>query len=467
MTRANAGDGPSSGIASPGIRRFLRYGIAYPIALALYAYVMHWVYASLISPAFGYLGNKYQPAPFSSHVVTFFIALFTAYALPRSLKRPSSMLLWIIYAVAAVPTIFMTTYTTYLAGGEDLAFSALVGGSMIAAALIQNRSPRPWRLPKVSSTSITLFIAVFSIVTYASIIATKGLNTNFLAFADVYGVRADFADQVDEVGILGYLVPIQANVINAYIFAAGIARRRVLFLAIAIIGQLLLYTTTGSKGMFFAILTWLLMFLLLRRRQGNALGITFIFGAAGVMVVSTIIDTLTASSTWTSFFSRRVITVPGALSSAYFRFYSDNPQAHLGYSLLAPFMKYPYDLRPPYVIGNFIAHLPSMAASANLFADGYSNFGWAGVLASTLILGVYLRFLDRATFGWPPYFVGIVMVSPAIAVTNASILTSLTTHGLLAALLLLAVSPLVTSKSSGEPDLAERRMTKPSQSRSR
>lgn len=423
-------------------RALMRYGIVYPIVLAVYAVVMHWVYANLISPAYAYLGNRYSPASFEEHLITFLITLITAFTLPTRLNRPSSIMLWIIFTVAAVPTMFMSTYTSYLPGDRAIAFSALVGASVSIAAVMQTNTPRHFEFKRLSSTSVLLVLIVFSVATYGLVIATQGLSLRFLSLLDVYDVRAEYAGEVSQVGILGYLVPIQTNVVNAYFFATGIIQRKLTLTIAAVLGQLVLYSTTGSKHMFFAIVIWILVYLLLRRGGQGAHGIIVVLGSIGVMLISTVVDLINQNSIWTSFFSRRVITVPGALSSAYFQFFSDNPQVHLGHSVLAPFVSYPYQVNPPYVIGGWIANSPNMAANANLFADGYSNFGWAGVTGATLILGIYLRVLDRAAVGWSPYVVGIIMATPAVALTNASVLTSMLTHGLIPGLLLLAFAPL-------------------------
>lgn len=420
------------------------------LLVGVYGIVLHWVYASYVSPAFDYLGYRYTPPTEDSMVVSWLIASGTALALPRRLDRPSSVVLWVLYAVTVAPTILMSTYTSYLSPTEGLILAAAVGGVFAVVSVAQNPEPRSLRL-HVSQTTVWLIVIAISAATYATLWATQGLSFQFLSVLDVYDVRADFADELETVGILSYLVSTQANAINPWIAARGILERRWWVVAIAVLAQLILYSTTGYKHVLFAIGAWLVMLVVLRRRREKTRGSVLLIGATSLVVVAAVVDEVMNTNLATSLFSRRFILTPGMLSGAYVRFFSDNPQAHLGYSILRPFVDYPYDQSPPYIVGAMITNGSVIASNANLFADGYANFGWLGVIGAGAILLVYLRLVDRASVGLPIVVSAIVVIIPAVALSNASVLTAMLSHGLIVALGLLALTPRPTSPDALPP----------------
>ena len=223
-------------------------------------------------------------------------------------------------------------------------------------------------------------------------------------------------------------------------------------MAVAVGGQLILYSTTGFKHVLFGILAWLVMVIVLRRKGTQTRGSSLLIGATALVLIAAVIDSLASSNLATSLFSRRFIFTPGVFTSIYVRFFSENPHAHLGHSILRPFVDYPYELNPPYLIGEWMAGNPALAANANLFADGFANFGYAGMVGAGAVLLVYLRFLDRAAVGLPIVMSGMVVVIPAVALSNTSVLTGMLSHGLVAAVLLLALVPRDTPS---EQELAE------------
>lgn len=426
----------------------------FPLLVAIYGTVLHRVYAELITIPFGYLGYRYEAPTLEAQIVAWMIATAVIYTLPRRLNRPSSVMLWVLFSVTVAPSILMAPYTSYLAPRDALIMSFVVAGVFSIVALAQSKQPRPlgWN---VSPTSLWIVLAIFSGTTYLLLMFTQGLSFEFLAILDVYDVRAEYVDEIRSVGILGYLVTTQANVVNPLIAARGFVHRKWSLVAVAVVGQLILYSTTGFKHVLFGILAWFVMVVVLRRKGGDTRGSRLLIGATVLVLFAAIVDSLASSNIATSLFSRRFIFTPGVFTSIYVRFFSENPQAHLGHSILRPFVDYPYELNPPYLIGQWMANNASLAANANLFADGFANFGHLGMIGAGAVLLVYLRFLDRAAVGLPMIMSGVVVVIPAVALSNTSVLTGMLSHGLVAAVVLLALVPRDTPT---ELELAEARM---------
>ncbi|WP_426517602.1 hypothetical protein ACPPVQ_00710 [Diaminobutyricibacter sp. McL0618] len=411
-----------------------------PVSVIGFAVILHWVYSSLLSPNFGYQGFRYTEPDLGVVTLTIIIAIAMALCLPRRIEKASAVVLWILYVVTVAPAVLMAPYTSYLDKSQAILLAVTVSLVFAGVALGTRGTNRPLHL-SVSPTSFWLIIVVFSLATYALLAVTQGLSLRFVSFLDVYDVRDQYAENTGGVGFINYLVFTQANVVNPLIVARGIFTRRPVWVIAGLLGQMVLYSGTGFKTMIFAIPAWLIVAYLLRRRAKSADGLSLVWGAAILMLASAILDQLSHSVVWTSLFSRRFLATPGLLTSAYVDFFSQNPQTHLAGSILRPFLDFPYDVPVPFVIGSWMANSPNTAVNANLFADGFANFGWAGIVGAGAILLAYLRILDRAAVGLPIAVAGVVMTMPTIALSNTSILTAMFTHGLVAAVLLLAFTP--------------------------
>lgn len=424
--------------------------VVLPGGVTVFAYLLHWAYSELVAPRFAYLGYRYAEPEFPIVVVGLLVAMAVAWTLPRTIDGASSVVLWLLYVITVAPTILMSSYTSYLDTGESVTL-AFVVGAVFAGVCWGVRGKNPPLVRPSSPTIFWLVLFVFSVVTYGLLAIVQGLSLRFLSFFDVYDVRDEYAGNIGGVGILSYLVFTQANVVNPALFARGITERRALWIILALLGQLILYSGTGFKGMLFAIPAWVIVGWLLRRnRKSPADGLTILWGASVVVLGAAGLDKLTDSDLWTSLLSRRFLMTPGVFTSVYVSFFSDNPQVHLSHSILEPFFQYPYDRTPPYVIGKWMANAPNMAANANLFADGFANFGWIGIVGAGLVLLVYLRLLNRVSVGLPLSLIGVTMTMPTLALSNSSALTAMLSHGLVAACVLLALAPRPSPSANGE-----------------
>jgi hypothetical protein len=419
----------------------LREFVFLPLGVLLYAVALHWVYANLVTETFSYLGYRYsKPAP-EIMVFLWFAVVALVIALPRRLTRPSSVVLWILFVVTVAPGMLMAPYTSFLDDGQAVILALVLGATFFGVTLgVKRRTPiKPFKL-HVSATTFWIIIAIFSAVTYGILLVTQGLSLEFVGILDVYDVRVEYSAGLEGVGILSYLVSTQANVVNPIIIARGIYSKRWHFIVLGILGQALLFSGTGFKTILFSVPALLIVAYVFRRNlRPNS--IIFLWGATLMMVGAAVLDFIQDSIIWTSLFSRRFLLTPGMLLSAYVAFYGVNPQAHLGHSVLSPWIDYKYDLTPPRLIGSWLANSPNTAMNANLFADGFANFGWMGLVGAGVVLLVFLRILDRAAHGVPTAVSALVMIMPTIALSNASVLTSMFSHGLVVAVVLLAIMP--------------------------
>lgn len=419
----------------------IRELVVLPITVGAYAFVLHAVYASQVSPVFSYLGYRYSEPDFGIALLSVFALYVAALASPRHLHRASSTLLWVLFVVTVAPAMLMPSYAGNLEPDIAMTTSFFVGATWVGVCMIVRfHNPGRGLGWGTSPTTFWMIIIGFSVATYAIASMTVGLSFEFVGILDVYDVREDYVARLEGAGLLSYFLIAQANVVNPLLMAWGLLRSTALVIAAGVLGQLVLYSATGFKTILFSLAAVgvLALFLRFSRRRDGA---SLMLGGVGVMVLAAAIDIAQNGYLITSLFSRRFLMTPGMLMSAYVEFFEGNPKALLAHSVLSPWIDYPYSYSPPRVIGSWLVGSPTTAMNANLFADGFANFGWVGIPAAGLVLAIFLCILDRAAVGLPLELTALVVVMPAVALSNASVLTSMLSHGLLAAVLVLAFAP--------------------------
>jgi hypothetical protein len=166
-----------------------------------------------------------------------------------------------------------------------------------------------------------------------------------------------------------------------------------------------------------------------------ALSWTAIFGGAAAL------DFFGYSRTFSALIQERMTGMPGLLTGYYYEFFSTHPKALLGHSIFHSFVDYPYMFEPRRMIGYVYYHDTAMSANANLWADAYANFGYLGILCFTLLLAAVMWLYDSSSSGRNLYITALVIALPAFAVANSALLTSLLTHGIGLAMVLMYLMP--------------------------
>ncbi|MBF4601637.1 hypothetical protein ITJ55_12540 [Frigoribacterium sp. VKM Ac-1396] len=428
----------------------------------VYALSLHWVYAQLVTVQFAYAGFTYRAAPPQLTIATTALACAVAVTLPRRPARVSHVVLWVLFVVGVAPAVLMGAYTGYLSASEALGASATIaagfGLATVGTRLLDAReaakggaspspfAPRPGADPRRRLPPGTAFWSIcglHSALTYGVMAATTGISLTFVALDDVYDVRAAYREETQAYGLLGYLLSSQANVVNTAIMARGTTRRNVPLIAVGVLGQLALYSGTGFKTILFSFPAVLVIALATHVRRGRVrgTGLAYVVGPVVLMVVAALADELQGGLLWTSLFARRFLITPGLLTSVYVDFFDENPPAMFGRSFLRWWVDSPYDRSIALEVGQYLQPGGSVAANANLFADGFANFGHVGVIGIGLVLLAFLRFVDWAARGLPLTAAAMVMLMPSITLTNTSLTTAMLSHGLALGTLVLAVAP--------------------------
>lgn len=423
-----AGSGPSP-------RTVVLTGVAARIGVVLiYALLLHYSYQAKISPVFGYSGLGYRSPERLSYGLALLIVVALAFALPGRIRRASDLVLWIFFITAAAPSILISQYSPTLpvATANTLAFA--VGAATVGIRALTARPPRELfpRL-KVKPRAFWTSLYGFAALVQAYLLTTAGVEFRFLAFEDVYDVRADYKVAAATAPFLGYLLPAVYNAINPLLVIRGLYQRRAFPLLVGASGQVLIYMATGQKSVLLST-AGVLGFAYLFRRGRELTGSRILLAATAVTSLALILDHLFNSIVWTSLFVRRFLVLPGVLTGAYVMVYDILPRAGFGTD--------PSGLVPAQIVGRVFFGSSTANANASLFGHGYALFGYDGIFIESLLLVLLLWAADDLTRDLPVPVASLMFLMPAITISNGSVFTSILTTGFGATLVLSATVPV-------------------------
>lgn len=408
--------------------------------LAVWAYMLalNWAYVREISPLFGYYGHTYVgPRPWGVTLIANLLASAPVFFLPTRIRKPSSLILWILYAVVVIPTTLVPFYSARVPADSLLLFCAVITGCLFLLTRITGLRPIRLRGIELPPQLFSAGILAASLAVYGYLSLRFQLGLRIESLVDVYDTRASYRETLGATsGIAAYMVGWQANVINPLVIAIGLTRNRPHLVALGTIAQLVIFSFTGFKSVFFSAL-FLFVLLILLRGKKPSIGFRIMAGLSTLILASVAVDTLIGGNTMTSIFVRRLLVVPGQLSGYYLDFFSEQPLARLGHSVLSPIFDYPYSVTPPRLIGQYYFGNVDTSANAHIWADGFANFGYVGVISFSLLLGTFLWIFDSAS-RFTDLRVSVLLLGiPAFSLSNSALLTTLFSHGMLLALLII------------------------------
>jgi hypothetical protein len=413
---------------------FITFGIL------LYILVLNLSYVFAISPVFSYMGYVVRPVSLLAFTSMGVLSFLPSFWLPIKAERPSQVVCWLLYVFVFVPVMIVPFYTLQLPERNIIVFNGLC----CLAFILLNQV---YKLPLFSISKSRLgvlltsfFVAALVVLLYAYVFLTFGFSFRITSLLDVYDVRSDYKTELSGNRFSAYIVGWLANAINPFLIGFGLVYRRNLFIILGIMGQVILFSITGFKSVFFSFLLILALLFALRRR-GKFMGPTLIGGAIAVVCFAFVLDWLVGSHVYTSLFVRRMIITPGLLTGFYFEFFGDQPKALLAHSIFRGFFDYPYDVTPPFLIGRAYFNNVAASANANFLADAFANFGYFGLFLFTTVLGLILWFVDSLTSDLDIRLPSLMLAIPAYSLSNSGLLTTLLTHGMLFTILLILLVP--------------------------
>lgn len=414
------------------------------VAVLGYLKVLHWSYTRLVSPGFGYLGYVYAP-PLSYLYLAFVMALLPAFWMPMELKRPSQVAYWILYITVYIPSTVIPFCTVAMNPDELLLLDAVLLFCFGVLGAVYNLRLGQFTSPPIRPTAFWLVLGGVIVLAYGYILSIFGMRSNVVSLLDVYDVRLEYKEIVGESGrLVDYLVGWLNNAVNPLLIAYGMVRKRVLPIVAGLGGQYVIYSITGYKSAFFSGF-FLIGLLILMRGSLRRFGVRLMVYTTVLVLAGSLWDLWSGSLGFTSLITRRTLVTPGLLTGYYYEFFSHNPLALLGDSLFSSFVLYQYPFSIPTLIGYSYYGDPNTHANANLWANAFANFGFAGMIGYSVILAgifwVYDSIAAKRSFRISSLLLGI----PAITLSNSALFTSLLTHGIALLVILLYIMPIKTT----------------------
>lgn len=411
-------------------------------AAALYVLTFYAVYVKFIVPYHGYYGFRLLSRRAVENVVSWILALLPSTFLPVTFSRPSVLVVWTMYLTVYVPSMLVPLYSL----DEPFRDLLVLDVFLLVSLRILNLATRlPFLRLKRIHLPRRLFWSIFLAITiavYIALFACFGLRP-LPGIVEVYEVRLEAREIVARTGrVLGYAIRFASNVINPFLIALGlVSGRRWMGLFLGTLGSLAIYSFDATKSTLATPVILLGVWIFIRKGKLRASTLFWFFGV--LVGIAGLVDAAVGSSLLTDIFVRRLVAVPGLLTGYYYEFFSTNPFFKWSHSVLAPLIANPYEYpAPSFLIGCVYFGNPAKNAGANVWADGFANFGFPGMILATVILVSYLWAYDSVARRTDMALAKLMIVVPAAALAESAILTSLLTHGLLAVLLLLLLAPV-------------------------
>jgi hypothetical protein len=418
----------------------------------LYLFGLHLAYILVLVPAYAQQGFVYLPPLAEKLVFAWTTALAPALWLPPALRRPSQVVYWLLYLMVLVPSCLIPLYSLGLGSWQLAAQNlALLAAFALLGGIYLLPLPR-LRKPEIPDGVFWAALAGLCGALMLYLLVTLGPSFAPVGLLDVYAVRADYRETLAAGRAADYAVNWLGYAILPFLIAQAFYRRRIWLLGLGLLGELELYAMTGFKTL--ALLPLLLGAVLLAlQRGGRGFGPAAVWGAAVGAFVTTGAALLWREPLIAYLLVGRLIATPGLLAGYYFDFFSHNPQAQLGHSILAAFVPYPYEASPPFIIGRDYFGDPARSANAGIWADAFANFGYPGIFAFTLLLGLLLWLADAVSATMPDFRPVLMLSVAGFLLANSALLTALFTHGILLLLLLVYFLPLPGSiRAPGRQD---------------
>lgn len=401
---------------------------------------LYYSYKLKVSPLFAYQGLTFrQPNPIF-YLASVAATALLACVLPRRIAHASDFVLWVLFLMVGAPSILMSQYMTALSPGEACRLGAVVTACLILIRVLTALRPSLGRLGVIVFPHYWILLGGVSVFIYAYLFLVLGFRVSWVSLKDVYDIRADYATRAASASLLGYLIPIQYNVINPLFIVRGIYARARWLAAVGGFGQFFIYLATGQKSVLFSTLA----IVGLARLFGSSprmRGTRLLTATAVAGLVTFAADQVLNSYIWSSLFVRRFMIVPGALTVAYVQVFKDRPKTNFSDSF-AFWLDSPYvDRTPVRIVGEQFVGNAGTNSNVSIFGHGFLSYGYLGMVVVSLLLVGVLWLADLTTRGLPTPVAGLMFFMPTVALASASLFTTMLTHGYIAALLICAAAP--------------------------
>jgi hypothetical protein len=438
----------------PEVRR--RYKDRALLVFGVFVYVacFQWMYIHYLYPVFGYYGFDLNPPSAGYLLLAWVLSLLPSLWMPIGLSRASLLAYWILYFTVLIPSMFVPVYAGISSPPEiaGLMVTLFAGFSIVGIAYrLPLLNIQPARIGRsrfwIGFGMLAGFLSLWVMVVFRK-------NVQLLSFLDIYDLRFA-ADTMMEGTRLNYAFMWLSGALNPFLMGWGLYHKRAWIFIVGALGQLLVYTSLGTKGSIASVLFIPALYLILRgSRRRFALKIAWSIVALFVLLC---FSGVTAGKEpgplqWIVLFVvfMRTFGLNGLLTAQYYDFFQRNPQTYYSHVTgVNWFLHYPYSDPLGIEVGSFYSGDSTLDASAHFWAmDGLASLGLLGVLLISIFCVLVFWTLDSVARRHDPRLAALVTSYAAYNLANISIFTSLLSGGLALLILLLYLLPCENSEVS-------------------
>ena len=400
----------------------------------IYKLLLDFSYTYYVSQYYQYMGFHFNMhgSQFLLGWVIYLVLIITS---PKSINKISDFFISLLIFSLLTPLLSMYGLDSNLS-----IYPVFVSLTSIAiiAILTKTKGIKTPYIPIFQNSEKSFFIISLTLVVFLLFwFSASGaiLNINF-NLANVYDFRRENAE-LTNIGLLAYLNNWIMQIFSICLFSYGLFKKNIFIICFSLFAQIIFFGVSSHKTVLFLPLM-VFVFYIYFKKTSSLTTIPLILGT--IILASLIFFFLNPSSLIPSMFIRRVFFVPALLTNAYFDFFEKNPFVLWSGSILNPFMDDVYPTSISYTIGAFLGK-DEMAANNGYISSGYAHAGFIGVLIYSLILGVYLKWLNVFSKNVPHIWLTIaLMVTPFRSLILSSDLpTTFLTHGLIIATIMITL----------------------------
>lgn len=422
-----------------------------PVTALLYCVGLNYAYVQWVSPVWSDLGFTYGAPNKALVMVGYVLAVTQSIMCPLKIRRPSQVAYWITYFLVFVPGLFVPLYIQLVGSLKLLLLQLSLTAGMFPIAL-SYRMPLPTfrRWPLNPRVFWTIFGTSFLLGNAILLITFRG-NLQFASIEDIYSVRYQASQVLEQHPAAGYVTQFLGDVLNPFLIAYGLVSRRKRVIALGTLGQIMIYSTAAAKSIIISPVIIFILYFTLRRDRGNwttKMGLIF---ASLLFALTTLVIGAENGVVFNlaSVVLMRTFEMPGMLLGQYQYFFENNPHTHLGhvagFNLLAT---NPYTSALGIEVGRLFGVVSEggkngeVVSNAGFFAmDGIGGFGLPGIPLMGIVCAAVFWMMDGCAEKLPLEFSvpGLAMIF--VSMTNVSLFSTLLGNGLIAWILLFLFVP--------------------------
>ncbi|WIV45292.1 hypothetical protein [Glutamicibacter nicotianae] len=137
----------------------------------------------------------------------------------------------------------------------------------------------------------------------------------------------------------------------------------------------------------------------------------------------------------------RMLITAGHLTPYYLKVYEEHNWHYWSYSFLSGIVEPTHEMTPGFYVSVMSFNRPDIQSNANMFADGYANLGYLGIIIEAVFLAMVLLLINSSSRGLPIQIVMPTLILPAFALCNGSPFTGFLSFGLGLPIIMFALIP--------------------------